>query len=108
MVGSTGKKESEERRKYDMKQFNPQFGLWDVDEAEMPNRYPHASQTLDTKIETGWRRKYYRRRPIYRNKFLNVRTLKGFQRKRKIRKNKKYWRNNESAETKSTGDSGSL
>lgn len=91
-----------------MKQFNPQFGVWDVAEAEMPNRYPNASQTLDAKIEVEWRRKYYRRRPTYRNKFLNARTLKGFQRKRKIIKNKKYWRNNESAETKSTGDSGSL
>lgn len=91
-----------------MKHFNPQFGLWDVDEAEMPNRYPNARPALDAKIEVEWRRKYYRRRPTYRNKFLNVRTLKGFQRKRKIRKNKKYWRNNESAETESTGDSGSL
>lgn len=90
-----------------MKHFNPQFGLWDVDEAEMPNRYPNARPALDAKIEVEWRRKYYRR-PTYRNKFLNVRTLKGFQRKRKIRKNKKYWRNNESAETESTGDSGSL
>ena len=91
-----------------MKQFNPQFGLWDMAEAEMPNRYPHTSPALNAMREAEWRRKYYRRRPIYRNKFLNVRTLKGLQRKRKIRKNKKYWRNNESAETKSTGDSGSL
>lgn len=91
-----------------MKQINPQFGLWDVDAAEMPNRYPNACPTLDAKIEVEWRRKCYRRRPTYRNKFLNVRTSKGFRRKRKIRKNKKYWRNNENAETKSTGDSGSL
>lgn len=91
-----------------MKHCNPQFGLWDMDEAEMPNRYPNARPKLDAKIEAKWRRKQHRRRPLYRNKFLNVRTLKWFQRKRKIRKNKKYWRENESAETESTGDSGSL
>lgn len=91
-----------------MKQINPQFGLWDADEAELPNRYPTARPTLDAKREMEWRRKYHRRRPTYINKFLNVRTLKGFQRKRKVRKNKSYWRKNESTETKSTGDSGSL
>lgn len=74
-----------------MKHINPQFGLWDMDEAEMPNRYPNAHPKLDATREAEWRRKQHRR-PLYRNKFLNVRTLKGFQRKRKIRKNKKYWR----------------
>lgn len=84
--------ESEERRKHDMKQINPQFGLWDMAEAEPSNRYPTARPTLDAKREAEWRRKYRRRRPTYINKFLNVRTLKGFQRKRKTRKNKRNWR----------------
>lgn len=63
-----------------MKQINPQFGLWDMDEAELPNRYPTARPTLDAKREAEWNKICWHS-GCYRNKFLHLRTLKGFQKR---------------------------
>lgn len=63
-----------------MKHINPQFGRWEMDDAEIPNFHPTARPTLDTKREAEWKAICWHR-GCYRNKFLHLRTLKGFRKK---------------------------